>query len=710
MTVAPQHPDRFVNPYTFVSLPASVPRAPAVRHDKETAPSGEPLLCGAIDVEWTLRTPMLLPQAAQDEGWIREDGSIRVPGSSMKGVIRSMHETLFNGCLRIVNDDFVPAYRASVADGNDLHEPGWSLGVVTKSKLGEPQEVALCDATVYVEVERLRDEYQRTNLGLPTTGDLIELHGTPTPQQLPGQVNPRLELRNFIVQSLSRLTTSSRADGCQVFDPPAGLNAILVTDLAARPNQIRGQRATYFWAVGPVTDTRAPVSREAVTAFNYAVAGSRDRQTLHQQHGATWQTGPVLANDPVRRTARQGGDNTPLGRRRMATGLLHAGDVLWVRFDEVAEEVVELRLSQVWRRLGTVPLKDRLPREAGHSSSLLPCGSHASSGEIQLCPSCSIFGAVDPASGRGKGRQTAYRGRVRIGALTSVQSATRDPVLMAPMGAPRLGAGMFALEPHNQLASGKTGDLPSQWGSNTDMPPRLMRGRKYYWHSDPQAQVSAWDALPGPRYRFRQGQHAAGQMQSRVLIRSHGADGQPLRFHQRIHVTGLTADEARSVLCAVDPSLLLGQVPGLSAREYGTHVGGGKPLGLGSLTARILGVSLQPITARYSRVETSAFRHEITREDLASWHRAGRLSRHLVQLARVLDRNGLEGWQAHVAYPPGTTWDQAGNVAFVRSFSFFGEFSGEQLAGRRKPYEPLAALPNDPNGHFDPTQRITRDR
>ncbi|MGH3193900.1 MAG: hypothetical protein ACRDOL_42915 [Streptosporangiaceae bacterium] len=76
----------FVNPYTFVPLPAVIGR----EHPGGHHCAGERNVSGAMTVQWSLQTPALLPQAHLP---VRA-GRVIVPGSSVKGAVRSVHETL----------------------------------------------------------------------------------------------------------------------------------------------------------------------------------------------------------------------------------------------------------------------------------------------------------------------------------------------------------------------------------------------------------------------------------------------------------------------------------------------------------------------------------------------------------------------------------------------------------------------------------------
>ena len=91
---------KFVNPYTFVPLPESIKKEQLQLHNGSGAKKEE-LYTGSFMVEWELKSPLLLPEKAEEEGWLEltgeKTGKIRVPGSSVKGAMRSLHEAIFFG-------------------------------------------------------------------------------------------------------------------------------------------------------------------------------------------------------------------------------------------------------------------------------------------------------------------------------------------------------------------------------------------------------------------------------------------------------------------------------------------------------------------------------------------------------------------------------------------------------------------------------------
>lgn len=179
---------KFVNPYTFVKFPESIVRS----HPPGHTPSAEEAArryTGSFKVTWTLKTPMVLPR---DVDWGHVGGVVRIPGSSTKGAIRSVHETLFAGCPRELDAAFEPVYRDEIKP--DLTRD-WQLAVVSHTDSGTATEVRLCeqatdsqkgqgggDGQVILEAKALRDAYPGLLANgpelseddlLPHTGDFV---------------------------------------------------------------------------------------------------------------------------------------------------------------------------------------------------------------------------------------------------------------------------------------------------------------------------------------------------------------------------------------------------------------------------------------------------------------------------------------------------------------------------------------------------------
>ncbi|SHJ47271.1 CRISPR-associated protein [Tessaracoccus bendigoensis DSM 12906] len=700
----PVSKDRFVNPYAFVPLPQRVVRCDAPGH--VSAP-GDGRLTGRLTVEWTLETPMLLPAKAKEEGWLRPDGSVRVPGSAMKGSIRSLHETLFNGCLRVFDSDFLPGYRMpATSDADAVGGPGnaegaWGLGVVTRSRDGVPLEIARCEKVEWVEARSLLQAYRSAHIkGLPRTGDVVGISGNQTWSNLRSAV----EVRQVSGVSKLRRIKGIRIGRDDVAETPASGSVLLITSTSVRKETREdGSPADCFWATGRLAaGDPVDVSAEAAQAFKAACAGSRDRQELHQKE----QKGKAPANwrgqscyEAVTWPNRVG---PRVGERALATGFLHPGDVVWISLDEDATRVTGIRLSKIWRQSGTGAAGERVPVEtlpcwSVDTSAKRPRGRCAPGG---LCLSCVVFGSADTSSEiEGEGRQDAYAGHVRFGAARSRGPVTVEAVSLAPLGSPRMGAGVFYLKDGGK--SSVKGDVTSQWGSDVDTPDgRELRGRKFYWHVNPARQAEFWTGELNrkekvlPRYEARP-KHAERLTRSAELVPAGTVLTQEITFE------GLDKVSLQSLLVAVDPGRLL-KAPRGSGVMFATHLGGGKPFGLGAASVRLTCTAWEA----ESRYQVDLKMAELDSEDITSEcyraldSRAGSL-RHIQSVARLLDLDGLGQWRNHVTYPPGATWDEIdlpdkrGYIPFDESYRFFGEANGQRLADHNRRWCPLPDVTKD---------------
>ena len=701
---------RFVNPYNFAPLPNIVSRREPSGHDGSAA---RDLYSGKITVRWQLETQLLLPQFDSGEHHWLVDGRLRVPGSSMKGALRSLHETLFAGCLRVFDGEFLPGYRDVVA--SKRAEDGWRLAVVTETRAGVPLTVRLCEPkVVWVDAAELRRAYRRSRTcseDLPRSADVITLDGSEQAgvnvraemitihsagrvrQPDPTQPNP--------ATGISRLATSLR-DGERV---------VLVTavrDLRRRNDRKAGRR---FWAVGAIGPETASVDAKAVERFVRACEGADDRRRLLAQTDDRWQASTSYETVTWwQQPGSQDNRTMPVGQRARVTGFLHPGDVIWARIDH--SKVSDVGLAEVWRHVGSGNAKGRVP------DAVLPCSTPSVDGGPRasaqgLCLSCEVFGSADAiGDDSGRGWQTSYAGHVRIGAAVSTtRVATEGEFDLAPLGTPHPGAGMFYLEDRQLPAERPQGDLPSQWGSTLDPVSgvRMLRGRKFFWHTDPNAQATFWRQQLAknrvePRFRARKHQLRDEAGAERQMTRKAKLVAAGTELVQVITVDGITEVGLRSLLAALTPGRLLDPT---GMRRLAGHIGGGKPFGLGSATATIDSVDVTPARKRYvgdDPTEPQPAWLDTTAERSLFAARAGEsFDTAHAALARLLDLNGLVGWQHHVSYPLGAGWDQVGGKPFDESFQFFRRNRGESIAGAPQGWQPLPTIPDDLDAPFDPT-------
>jgi CRISPR/Cas system CSM-associated protein Csm3 (group 7 of RAMP superfamily) len=100
-----------MNPYDFVRIDWATPpdRRPPVWHHRLVSQEGKPLFAGQLEVDVYAETPLFIvdPRAVSsdprkpDRFIQNSQGQYIIPGSSLKGLLRGLVETLGNGCLTL---------------------------------------------------------------------------------------------------------------------------------------------------------------------------------------------------------------------------------------------------------------------------------------------------------------------------------------------------------------------------------------------------------------------------------------------------------------------------------------------------------------------------------------------------------------------------------------------------------------------------------
>ncbi|KUJ38376.1 hypothetical protein ADL25_24455 [Streptomyces sp. NRRL F-5122] len=658
----------FVNPYTFVQVPKEVPR------DWRSAPPGHGQLrpdriSGLLEVTLTARSPLMLRHVYDGDDAAFPTRRLPgfdepvpfVPGSSLAGAVRSLHETLAGGCLRVFNSDFRPGYR----DEARVRTDSWRLALVEKvDERGAPSRLRLCGETVWVEYTALHKALG--GAAKLTTGARVTL--------LSGSVQSslgRLELREpFEVKE-------------------GGESVVLVTDSGARhrtrknPDGGRELPGRHFCATGELEPGSLEVvlPDEVWQEYLDAVDGTRDVQEYRQ----TPSPGdlPSRNAEPVRvfhKDERLG----LVGYRDPARRELRPGHVVWVD-PERAGQAVRLRgisLSTIWRHPGgRIKAGERVHLQA-----------RACRDPEDLCPSCRLFGSVDAEGADDKGggaRQKAYRGHVRFGDAVPAEAYGLDEEFLPPMGAPKPGAGQFYLTRDDSLEGKSATSDPDralrEWGSEADSGGgRRLRGRKYYWLTGEAGKRPYFRARSGSRDVFHDLYGPENKMVSKAQSVSEGA-----QFTAEVRFENLDAVALGGLLCALDPGLLLHHFDPKDEERprYGWALGGGRPLGFGTCTSEVKIRELDSAASRYLGTEApaldvekavAAFRKSAGDDLRDTWKR---------QLTKVLRLD----WAPtdRVWYPPAQPIPDPERTlnpeALKASFTFWKETSGS----RTNPYVQL---------------------
>ena len=620
----------FVNPYTFVPLPRKVVCGQPPGHDPGPDEARERYV-GALEVTWRIQSPIAIPT----EEWGGIGGDVRIPGSSIKGAVRSTHEMLFGGCLRQVDLGYRPTYR-QLPNMDALKD--WRMAVVLSE-----DEVLLCEKEDPKRRSSIDSKALCERVGdRARTGDVIAVNSD-------DDWKDRSELR--VAERFQVLQRPAEVSG---YDDLAGCYVVLITKKGARRDAVR---AKWYWSLGKLTRERATISPQAKRDFSWAMMEARP-------DGERWIN--VFRG------------KTKLGQARGNEHALEPGSVIWVKV--LNGEVTAIKLSQFWRERSEECLGNRIPKE------IKPCDGE----NLRLCPSCSVFGSADTLNGkadtderRREGDQRSYAAHVRFGSAVGVD-LQGDEVTLAPLGQPHLGAGLTYLEPTPPATAPASRDERwSRWDSDGKQK-RQLRGRKFYWHSNPERQLDHLQHTQG-----------VGDVPGRHLKREHhGADmcikAQLVTggtFRQTITFDGLDRFGVASLLAALQPGRLLGD------GEFALHLGRGKPLGLGSVTAEITAARITTVAARYGdKAEIPLEKFVIDPAEVKA--RCGDLDAVHEGARKVLRLDGLgENWWK-VTYPTTQPWRQFGSKEFDESFKFFKDFGGPAQSEKRKvSWKPGACRP-----------------
>lgn len=676
----------FVNPYAFVPHVGSPERHRPAGH----AVMGEDRFSGVLELTVTARTPLLIggfPSVKWSDGSEvqdlprRRDGTVMIPGSGLMGAVRSFHEALVGGCLRIVDTDWVPVHRhpATTHETRDLQ-----MAVVWDvDDKGRANSVALCDDWMRIPRELLPGSGGADDK-LPQTGD--QLHYVTSKPMRGDALRARPETHPCYARP-GDITRAERPMGAVTEE----CWVLLVTDTNAR--QVRGNEEdarkspVRFAAgrIGPGARTCA-IPDSAWENYKKTVEGADDLRPASlskagvpegkepawgglPEYAEVWWP-PQEESGSAPQPNRKRVEREKIGRRLRARSYLHRGQPVWVKVS--GGTVTEIRLSLLWRYLGGKTVGERI-------GAAKPCTDPG-----DLCWSCRMFGSAD-TEGREDNDlavQNSYRGHVRIDDLLARADVQPIRWQLAPLASPRPSAGQFYLDnstvPDRKRIADRDTRPAATWGSVADgqEPPRPIRGRKFYWRTRTEADPDATEPVRS-RHRGRQ----SDTMSSTVSLIPAGTV-----FEGRVAFDNLDAAEYGSLLAALDPRML-----GLAGEDgwedVVTSVGGGKPFGFGSVTIDVKRTLVQTAGQRYlgntqpgapdDAAAMTAFRASVPAQPRAQW----KALRNLHTFGFVDD--------ALVWYPPGRA--ERGSADYDKSFEFFGHTTGLRL---KDGYRDLVVLPD----------------
>ena len=140
-----ESPSKFINPYNFIPFGKDV-----IRNESQSG-----LLTGKITCQITAVTPLAVPDSERKRVskavadhyeypfFTSPDGKHIIPGSSIRGVVRSMFEALTNSCFSVNNNNILSMRHTFQRNpGILIHENGsWHLYNAKKKKISGVTEI-----------------------------------------------------------------------------------------------------------------------------------------------------------------------------------------------------------------------------------------------------------------------------------------------------------------------------------------------------------------------------------------------------------------------------------------------------------------------------------------------------------------------------------------------------------------------------------------
>ena len=644
----------FINPYTFVPLPEKVKRNKPHGHARAV----EGGLTGYLDVEFAFRSPLMMPvdwniaEETTDTG-TRIEECVTVPGSSVRGAVRSLFEVISSSCLSVLDPDYLPVHREHLG----MH-PEKQLAVVDEvDSDGKVISVLPTSKVVWIRAEALWHLFggaEGLRSGVRISFDDFDKKCT-CPRSFGNKVNFGSEANQVTRDQLTSKGESTLTKG--------GDWVVHVADAGAKSSHPADH---IYVAAGKLETTPIRLGERTwedyreLCRYSVDVTGGELAPRAPAWDAEEWSKVAVLVKHK---------SGTTIGKRRKSDGALAPGDSVWITTrSEGGERVVAgLTMSSTWRKLGEGPIRDRLPDE-----SLLPCRD-----PDELCPACATFGFIEARTEGQRGDQAehnAYASHLRFGAFETDAPVSLRLVLPPPTRSPRPSAGAFYLEhltaegENREAGVAELGKPASRWGGQLDSSGmRRIAGRKFYWHGQ-----EPKDTTPTPR-QVRRAHYPKEGAPDCQETRRWITEGTPV-LKGRIHFENIDARQLGFLMLALEPQELAERAGITVNGDLAIHLGGGKGLGFGTAVGRITDTCIQDAAGRYRagagtvEVDSCSAAMQVIDPE-APW---------ITGLVRALGTDSVPA--DRIWYPTMGNFTRRGSDAqqkeFDKSFEYYASFSG----------------------------------
>lgn len=574
---------RFLNPYNFVRPlevrnPNQVPllgRCAPPPHDRYVG------ITGRIECRLTAVTPLFVSDSEGiDEEPVGEkihrhyrffrdpDGNVAIPGTSLRGPIRSIFEAVTNSCFANFGGDkrlsyhlppgdalrLVPARVRKVSDGR------WELDLLPGTTPVNPdQRPSGPQYAAWVHIYKPLWASQ-TAAKVPSSPyaarQKLSLagweHGTPCQAIVESVQHPLRRFEFWNVVALAQVG--------QPLPKPKGDQRVVNGFLCVTNQNIENKHdERLFFSTQQLKPLELP--GDVRKRYEELIADYQERHSddAHKRKQPAQPQGkePALSRFILERTGRK-------------EGKLVDGDLVYAMLERKAHGFsVRFIVPVSVPRVGY----DRAIGELLYPDDLCKCEQYAS-----LCPACRTFGWIWGGEDRDAPRppiteRTAYTGRVRFSHAflsTETNAGTMDSITIAILSTPKPTTTRFYLRPKN----GKPQDHLADHQVDYDATGQIIRGRKVYRHHG--------DRLNSQEY---QSVNSSKSDQNRTL---HGIQKPGSVFKFTVDFENLSDIELGALLWS------------LEMEGWHHRLGLGKSLGFGSATIEVAKVQILSPSARYA--------------------------------------------------------------------------------------------------------------
>lgn len=553
--------EKFLNPYNFISLPLK--KATAYKYDDRH------ILTGKICYKITTRSPLFLPNSSTDEAfeqsqkinghksydffsynqllpYSRTHQNPRpqcpvIPGSEIRGVIRSVYETLTDSCMGVLNSETMPVKRSP-----EQFKPG----LLKKNEKGY----------ILMEAESYR------------IGTAAE-KGMAPPDFRKNRNGTRIFFRDPGISREKRKVWKNcvtRYKIAQGSEKPAH-------DLKETGYLIKwgmGGRKKRYHLFVPIRSIGNILSREDIETRLFGVIESYLEQPMMKKESQRENREAYEAYQRDLICFLKGEYNSescfPVTFSVLGNGKIH------IRPTVEADEGGECDEKQsIWYLAPALYTKEISNNSIGKlAGEFEPCQG------MQECPACALFGHVD-RSGIGSSGSRLRFSDLRVEELKSPEEYFYPITTLPALGGPKLGNVDFYLKkPEN--ASFWTYDYYYKYQEDGTGPvlikePGKLRGRKYYWHH--------------PEYCFKKSNKLPmdkpGPLNKTVRPLMNG-----ISFVGELYFEDISEKQLKQLVWILNSE----------KEKIGYKLGAAKPFGFGSITCQVIGVTVRTVVVENGQI------------------------------------------------------------------------------------------------------------